>query len=91
VVKTYPNVNTDQFSACMDKDMAAGIVNRDMAAAARLHVTGTPTFLVNGIRRGGAVTPEELHTLVQQALDVSKAVGTTATAPTTASPQKSSN
>ncbi|MFN8377715.1 MAG: thioredoxin domain-containing protein [Anaerolineae bacterium] len=47
-------MDVDAFSACLDSDEAAAMVQRDYQAGQTLGVSGTPTFFINGKMLVGA-------------------------------------
>ncbi len=56
------------FDACLAAGRAASVVDRDMADARALGVTGTPAFFVNGIRLSGARPVEDFVELIEEEL-----------------------
>jgi protein-disulfide isomerase len=60
--------DTLSFTRCVNDSTYAATVGADIAAGRRLHVTGTPTVLVNQWRLRGPATPEALDRLLRQAL-----------------------
>jgi protein-disulfide isomerase len=57
-----------QFDACLDSGRAAAIVERDQAAGAKLGVTGTPAFFINGVMLSGAQPEEAFHRIIDEEL-----------------------
>lgn len=47
-------IDKKRFDSCYDKQATASAVDRDMAEASQLGISGTPAFVVNGFRIKGA-------------------------------------
>ena len=56
------------FDACVDSDKYGGAVQADFAQAAKLGITGTPAFFVNGQRIDGAQPYSEFQSAIDSAL-----------------------
>lgn len=50
-------LDTAAFRACMDSGRGMEAVKRDIEEAKRLQITSTPTYIINGIRMTGVMTP----------------------------------
>lgn len=57
------------FDACVEKREHAATVDADVAAAAELGITGTPSFVVNGILLYGWQSQETLDRLIRDELE----------------------
>ncbi len=62
-------LDASTFDACVDSDKYGGAVQADYAQAARLGITGTPAFFVNGQRIDGA----QPYSVFQSAIDAALA------------------
>ena len=56
------------FDACVDSDKYGGAVQADFAQAARLGITGTPAFFINGQRIDGAQPYSAFQAAIDSAL-----------------------
>lgn len=56
--------DTAEFKACIASDAANAAVARDMAMGAKLHITGTPTFLNRDAMMPGSVPVNMLDSLI---------------------------
>ena len=56
-------LDLEAFRGCMAGGRGQAVVQRDVDIAARLGITGTPTYLVNGILIRGVITPTVLQAL----------------------------
>ena len=61
-------LDRDAFAQCLDQHRFAADVERDIAQAQALGVNSTPAFLVNGRPVVGAVSVDELRSIVEDAL-----------------------
>lgn len=52
-----------RFRACMASGEGLEAVKRDIAEGARLQVTSTPTYFINGVRMTGVITPATFEDL----------------------------
>ncbi len=59
-------LNGPKFKQCMLSEEPAQIVSRDVALADRLQVNATPTVFINGVRKNGAIAPDELQYLIRE-------------------------
>lgn len=59
-----------EFTGCIDTDASNSLVDRDVQLGQRLGVHATPTFFVNGVRHDGALTPEGLDSMINQAANM---------------------
>ena len=57
---TKVGIESEEFEACVNKSLASADIKRDEDLAARLGITGTPTFLV-GRREGSALRAVSIH------------------------------
>ena len=68
-VRSLHGLRPEQVRTCVEKQLSAPRIQRDVALAAANQVTGTPAVFVNGRRlNGGAPTREHLLTLIREAL-----------------------
>ena len=56
------------FEQCLDSDQFAEQVRQDISAGARAGVTGTPTLFINGRPMTGAVSYEQITTIIEEEL-----------------------
>lgn len=63
------NLDMTRFEKCVNDDETIARVQADSAEAARLGVSSTPTFYVNGVPLIGLKSPAEFRAAVQQALN----------------------
>lgn len=56
------------FATCLDTRIHAAAVDRDVALAAELGITGTPAFFVNGRFVSGAQSYETFVEVIEEAL-----------------------
>ncbi len=54
-----------RFQSCMASGEGLSAVKRDIAEAQKLRVASTPTYVVNGLRIGGVMTPSMFEELVK--------------------------
>jgi protein-disulfide isomerase len=73
-------LDMNRFVADLDGDRFTAELNRDKAEAARLGVTGTPTFFINGKRMVGAWPLAEYKNLVETELSPARNTKALATA-----------
>ncbi len=66
------------FDACVERHEHAARVEADAAAAAELGITGTPSFVVNGILLVGLQSQETLDRLIRDELERTRAARTAA-------------
>ncbi len=64
-----------RFQTCLDATATKDRLKRDLEQGVALHIQGTPTFYVNGLRYVGGKTREELEILVQRARDSKVSAG----------------
>jgi protein-disulfide isomerase len=57
-----------EFDRCMRDSTATRVIEQDVDAAKRLHASGTPTILINGLRFTGTIAQERLDSLVRETL-----------------------
>lgn len=53
-----------RFDACMASGEGMDAVQRDIAAAGELQITSTPTYLINGLKVSGLITPSTFKELL---------------------------
>ena len=58
----------EKFTADIDSDRVAAVLNQDMAESERLGVNGTPTFYINGKFVSGAQPFENFQALIEREL-----------------------
>jgi protein-disulfide isomerase len=63
-------VDTGAFAGCIADSTTALAIRRDIAAGDSLHVAGTPTALINGVRFSGAIPTTMLDSLVRATFTV---------------------
>lgn len=61
-------LDAERFDQCLDSGQQAAAVQKDLAQAQRLGLTGTPSFFINGHFISGAVDYNTLREVVQQQL-----------------------
>jgi len=61
-------LDTKKFDECLDKGKFAEEVKKDQADGAKVGVTGTPTFFVNGQMLTGALPIEEFQKVIDEQL-----------------------
>lgn len=64
-------LDSEQFDKCLDSGAQAAAVERDRKEGARLGITGTPSFFVNGHYLSGALDYAALRKIVEQQLETS--------------------
>jgi protein-disulfide isomerase len=64
---TGTNLDKAQFQKCLDKDMALGILSRDMDLGQRNGVRATPTAFINGVRYEGIQSAAQLTDIIDRA------------------------
>ncbi len=62
------NLDTKAFDTCLDSGAEAAKVSAELADAAKLGLTGTPTFFINGRIVAGSVSYEALRDVIDQEL-----------------------
>jgi protein-disulfide isomerase len=72
------NLDAMQFDKCLDSGETAAVVEKDRKEGARLGITGTPAFFVNGHFLSGAVDYATLKKVVEQQMAAASAHATTA-------------
>lgn len=55
------------FATCIEKRATSSGIEQDIAVSKKLHIKGTPTFIINGRVIDGAVTMDELERLYSEA------------------------
>ena len=63
-------LNLDTFRQCVSSGRAQEAVKQDIADAATMGITATPTYIVNGITLNGFLTPKAFEELLPAFLDV---------------------
>jgi len=63
-------LNTTQFERCMSSGAGMEAVKQDIAEGKRLGITSTPTYIVNGLKVPGVLTPALFGELVDALHDV---------------------
>lgn len=61
-------VDVKRFDECLDSGRMAAVVKRDLAAGAKVGVTGTPAFFINGVMLSGAQPEEAFRKLIDAEL-----------------------
>ena len=61
-------LSTSQFNQCLASGAKKNVVQKDLAEAQSLMISGTPTFFINGQRFVGVQSYEELQQMIDQAL-----------------------
>ena len=61
-------LDMNRFRKTLDQALHRPQIERDLAAAEKLDVDGTPTFFVNGRRLKGALPVEKFRELIDRAL-----------------------
>ena len=61
-------MNGDDFDKCLDSGEEAAVVDKDRREGARLGITGTPAFFINGHFLSGALDYATLRQVVEQQL-----------------------
>jgi protein-disulfide isomerase len=61
-----------RFNECLDSGKKAELVKKDQDAGAKVGVTGTPAFFINGIALSGAVPAEEFKSIIDAELKKKK-------------------
>ena len=64
-------LDTIAFEQCLNSDQFAERVRQDISAGARAGVTGTPTLFINGRPMTGAVSYEQITTIIEEELQSS--------------------
>lgn len=62
-------LNKVTFDHCMEEPQTFSAITSDIEAGRRNGVTSTPTLFVNGIKRDGVRTGEELKTLIRESME----------------------
>jgi protein-disulfide isomerase len=65
-------INLGQFQDCLRLHQADAELLRDEALADRYHVNATPTLFINGVRRDGVGSPEDLLAAIRFAIEHSR-------------------
>jgi hypothetical protein len=63
-ISTGTKLNKSQFQQCVDKDLALGIVTKDIALGQDNGVHATPTAFINGVRYVGMQNAAQLLTII---------------------------
>jgi protein-disulfide isomerase len=66
-VSTGTKLNKSQFQQCVDKDLALGIVTKDIALGQDNGVHATPTAFINGVRYEGMQNAAQLLAIIESA------------------------
>ena len=71
LVETAGNIglNKEEFKTCLDSGKYKAEVQKDFQDGARVGVTGTPAFFINGIMLSGAQPPEAFSRVIDAELD----------------------
>ncbi len=64
-----------KFSQCLDTGKFQAVVKEDQAAGAKLGVSGTPAFFINGVMLSGAQPIEEFKKVIDAELSGGKTQG----------------
>ena len=62
-------IDTAKFNACLDSGKHAAAINKDMADGAKVGVSGTPAFLVNGRFLSGAQPFSAFQEIIEEELN----------------------
>lgn len=54
------------FDSCVEKNLRSSAILTDLAAARKLKVSATPTFLMNDLRFGGAIPLDSLRSFLDR-------------------------
>jgi len=65
-------LDTTAFDKCLDSGAQADSIKTTLEEARQLGITGTPSFLLNGRFYSGAMSYDQLHTLVTEELKTSE-------------------
>ena len=57
-------LNVVQFNKCLDDKKYSDLIEKDMAEAEKFGITGTPAIFINGQFKNGAVSLEELKSII---------------------------
>ncbi len=68
-------LDTEKLKADMNGSECKAIIEADMAELAKFKVNSTPTFFVNGIHVGGALSKEEFKKIIDERLEIAEASG----------------
>jgi len=69
--KTYAlqlGLKTADFNKCLDDKKYQELIDKDKAEAEKFGITGTPAIFINGQFKNGAVSLEELRTIIDEEL-----------------------
>lgn len=69
--KTYAiqlKLNAAQFNKCLDEKKYADLIKKNEDEAEKFGITGTPAIFINGQFKNGAVSLEELRSLIEKEL-----------------------
>ena len=58
----------DDYHRCMEEHTAEPVLQRDEALAETYHVDATPTIFINGVRKMGFGSPEQLRVAINSAI-----------------------
>jgi protein-disulfide isomerase len=72
-VSSSTSLDPVQFQKCVDKDLALGIVTKDLALGQENGVRATPTVFVNGVRYEGVQSAVQLLAIINGAANGSSA------------------
>ena len=61
-----------KFDQCLSSDKFKGLVQKDLSEGAKLGLTGTPTFLINGREISGALPVESFAAIIDEELGQAK-------------------
>ncbi len=73
-------LKTNEFDTCLDSEVSATIVRKDMQEAMQAGVQGTPTYFVNGRIVKGMKSSEDFKNVIDQALRQTQKAAKQATA-----------
>jgi protein-disulfide isomerase len=60
--------SADEYRGCMEQHKAEVILQRDEALAESYHVEATPTIFINGVRKMGFGSPDQLRAAIRSAI-----------------------
>jgi len=63
--ESVEGLDVESFSACLDSDEKASVIEANRAAAQADGVTGTPSFIINGTQYAGAQPYETLEGVIE--------------------------
>jgi protein-disulfide isomerase len=74
-VRSHTSLNVFEFEKCVDKDLALGLVSKDVALGEANGVRATPALFVNGVRYDGVPNAEQLLAIIGDSRHVTPSAG----------------